>query len=133
MARELSTSALADRLGVSEQTVRYHARKGRLPFNETPGGHRRYDEAEVRAALAPDRALSFDPGQPELDFSLDLESPTSGELTDSMRARLQATAGYEEERFEYRGDVPFPALMELISVPGGVRYPQAPHAVGAGA
>jgi hypothetical protein len=118
---------------VSDQTVRYHARKGRLPFDATPGGHRRYDEAEVRTALAPERALSFDAGQPELDFSIDLESPTEGQLTDSMRARVQATAGYHEQRFDYSGDVPFPALMDLISVPGCVRYPHAPHAVGAGA
>lgn len=51
MTRTLTTAEVAHALGVSQQTVRYHARHGAMPFSVTPGGHRRYDLDEVRVAL----------------------------------------------------------------------------------
>lgn len=42
---------LARILGISPQRVRQLAAAGRIPSTATPGGHRRFDLAEVRAAL----------------------------------------------------------------------------------
>jgi uncharacterized protein len=50
--RNLSSKGVAAALGVSERSVRLYARAGRIPFSETPGGHRRFDLVEVKHALA---------------------------------------------------------------------------------
>ena len=44
--------AVAEALGVSVDTVGRYAREGLIPFMSTPKGHRRFDLAEVREALA---------------------------------------------------------------------------------
>ena len=41
-------------LGVDPPVVVRLARTGKLPFIRTPGGHRRYREADVRALLKPE-------------------------------------------------------------------------------
>ena len=52
MADRIATSAeVGAALRVSAATVQLHARRGRIPFDITPGGHRRYDIAEVQTAL----------------------------------------------------------------------------------
>lgn len=47
----LTTSQLAAELGLSPSTVRALASQGRIPSRRTPGGHHRFDLAEVRAVL----------------------------------------------------------------------------------
>jgi excisionase family DNA binding protein len=47
-----ATAEVAEALGLSPATVQQYARNGRIPFDATPGGHRRFDIEEVRAALA---------------------------------------------------------------------------------
>jgi uncharacterized protein len=47
----VTTSEVARVLGLSPSTVRALAARGRIPSRRTPGGHRRYDLAAVRAAL----------------------------------------------------------------------------------
>jgi hypothetical protein len=135
MTRKLSTHELAAQLGVSEQTIRYHARRGAFPYDETPGGHRRYDLEEVRAALGSARGnilateTAFAPRGRRLNLSL-----PSGQLTPTMAMQLQATAAYDEQRFEQPGERMTPGgLMEPFAVPGSARYPQQSHALGAGA
>jgi excisionase family DNA binding protein len=44
----LSSKGMARKLGVSEQTVRRMADTGKLDFQLTPGGHRRFSEEEVK-------------------------------------------------------------------------------------
>jgi hypothetical protein len=136
MSRTLSTKDLARQLGVSEQTIRYHARKGAFPYDPTPGGHRRYDLDEVRAAL---RRVGAEPAVraagsfPERGARLDLATP-SGELTPTMRVELQATAAYDEGRLEEDSErLGLPDFMDAFAVPGSARYPQQSRAVGAGA
>lgn len=46
-----STSDVAHELGLRPATVQMYARNGRIPFDTTPGGHRRFNLAEVRQAL----------------------------------------------------------------------------------
>jgi excisionase family DNA binding protein len=51
-ARLISTGEAARLLGVSQPTLNRAVRRGRLhPTLTTPGGHRRFDSAELSAAL----------------------------------------------------------------------------------
>lgn len=63
MTDYLTTSGVADLLHVSPETVRLYARQGRVPFESTPGGHRRYQRDLVLDALGREgsRAVSVDP------------------------------------------------------------------------
>jgi excisionase family DNA binding protein len=57
----LLTSQVADLLHVSPKTVARWAKDGRLPYQRTLGGHRRYPEAAIRelaASLAQEVAAS---------------------------------------------------------------------------
>lgn len=49
--RELLASKLAKALNLSADTVGRYAKAGRIPFEKTPGGHRRFNLGEVRQAL----------------------------------------------------------------------------------
>jgi hypothetical protein len=61
VARYLTTSQLADALGLSDSTVRHYRSKGRIvPTRQTPGGHARYDLNEVETALGIE-AINDDP------------------------------------------------------------------------
>jgi excisionase family DNA binding protein len=48
----LYTSQVADILHVSPKTIARWAKDGRLPFQRTLGGHRRYPEAAIRELAA---------------------------------------------------------------------------------
>jgi excisionase family DNA binding protein len=48
----LFTNQVADLLHVSPKTVARWAKDGRLPFQRTLGGHRRYPEAAIRELAA---------------------------------------------------------------------------------
>lgn len=49
--RKASSKDVAAALGVEPTTVQRYAREGRIPFDVTPGRHRRFDVDEVVAAL----------------------------------------------------------------------------------
>ena len=49
--RILSPSEVADLFGVSAKTVTRWAKAGRIPSTRTLGGHRRYLQSDVDAAL----------------------------------------------------------------------------------
>lgn len=51
-----------------------------------------------------------------------------------MRFELQATAAYDEARFEQSSErLELPDFMSAFAVPGSARYPHQSRAVGAGA
>lgn len=52
----MATSEVAAQLGLASATVQKYAREGRIPFGTTPGGHRRFNVEEVRAALSSEGA-----------------------------------------------------------------------------
>ena len=52
MERAATTSEVAALLGLASATVQKYARERRIPFDTTPGGHRRFNVEEVRAALS---------------------------------------------------------------------------------
>ena len=54
MPRTATTEQLARALHVGPATVRKYARQRRVPFDTTPGGHRRFDVDEAVAALTAD-------------------------------------------------------------------------------
>jgi len=61
MPRYLTTSEIANQLGLADSTIRHYRAAGRIaPRTETPGGHARYDLNEVTAALGLD-AISEPP------------------------------------------------------------------------
>src|ERR1700732_573875 len=49
--RTVSTRDVAEALHLRPATVQLYARNGRIPFDNTPGGHHRYNIEEVRAVL----------------------------------------------------------------------------------
>ena len=49
--RPLTPAAVAALLGVDPKTVNKWARAGKIPCFFTPGGHRRYYRADIRAIL----------------------------------------------------------------------------------
>jgi excisionase family DNA binding protein len=52
----LTPSEVAAAFGVLPQTVGRWARAGKVRFITTPGGHRRYREADIRALMEGDSA-----------------------------------------------------------------------------
>lgn len=54
MSRTATTEEVARALHVGPATVRKYARQRRVPFDTTPGGHRRFDVDEAVAALTGD-------------------------------------------------------------------------------
>jgi hypothetical protein len=73
MPRTATTEALARALHVGPAAVRKYARQGRVPFDQTPGGHRRFDIEEAVAALAGDR----DEREPETPSSDEVVSAST--------------------------------------------------------
>jgi excisionase family DNA binding protein len=57
----LTSKQLADQLHISAATIRLYARERLIPFSETPGGHRRFELDDVRAALALVRPVDLAP------------------------------------------------------------------------
>jgi excisionase family DNA binding protein len=52
MERRLTTGQVAHALGLQAATVQLYAREHKVPFDSTPGGHRRFNLSEVQVALA---------------------------------------------------------------------------------
>lgn len=64
--RTATTEQVAAALHVKPATVRKYARERRLPYDTTPGGHRRFDVDEaVRAILGDDTAPTTDAPGPD--------------------------------------------------------------------
>lgn len=51
MMRRQTSAEIGRALGLAPATVQKYAREDRIPFDVTPGGHRRFDLEEVRSAL----------------------------------------------------------------------------------
>ena len=79
--RSASSKDVAAALGVSTATVQGYARAGRIPFSVTPGGHRRFDVAEVQLALEPSIAESTSPLRPLAERSLAFGATQPGRTT----------------------------------------------------
>lgn len=55
----LKSGEIAKALNVSAESVRQYADAGRIPFVETPGGHRRYVLEDVKHALRMEKVQKF--------------------------------------------------------------------------
>jgi excisionase family DNA binding protein len=105
MPDDLKTRDIARLLRVSEETVRQYAREGRIPFQTTPGGHRRFDGDAVLAALGQERgAVSIGPAEfalPAGTTSINFGAPAPRA---AMAVEVAALAGSERRE-------PLPAPM----------------------
>lgn len=61
MVRTATTQQVAAALRVTTSTVQAYSRERRIPFDVTPGGHRRYDIDEVRTSLSLGGASAMTP------------------------------------------------------------------------
>jgi anti-sigma regulatory factor (Ser/Thr protein kinase) len=59
MAKLVGIGALATSLDVHENTIRNWSRSGKIPFEVTPGGQRRFDIEQVRLALGVESSKSW--------------------------------------------------------------------------
>lgn len=109
--RDATTSEIAAALGMSPATVQKYARERRIPFSETPGGHRRFDVEEVRLALGLP-GTQPEPGESEAQpsarvvilTSLQLEFEAVFEyLRDPKQKRLRGGTRYEIGSFQGEG------------------------------
>jgi|SRR5712691_6237516 len=86
-ARTATTAEVAAALGLRPATVQGYARNGRIPFDTTPGGHRRFDVDEVRAVLDLCRST---PAAPAMAIDGELEQGKRGKTTalDGLRGAI---------------------------------------------
>lgn len=73
----LTTKELSKELGLAASTIRGYALEGMIPFETTPGGHRRYDLEDVREALGRVRARKLEPLRQNEEPRLASGSPAS--------------------------------------------------------
>src|SRR4051812_19874428 len=85
MSPMLTSQQLAAQLNISTSTIRLYAREHLIPFVETPGGHRRYDIDDVRAALTLIRPAKFP----------HLSSDASPRLAHAAPVRFSRVHGWE--------------------------------------
>lgn len=77
MPRTDTSAKLAEALHVKAATVRQYARAGRVPFDVTPGGHRRFDVDEaVQAMSSENRQTQSNQGNtPGVDSHPGMDTP----------------------------------------------------------
>jgi excisionase family DNA binding protein len=88
--RDATTKQVAATLGVTESTVQLYSRARRIPFDRTPGGHRRSNVDEVRAALYEEGRTAL---TPLARTGLDAGRPVRRGAVASMDAERHAVAG----------------------------------------
>ncbi len=77
MQRTETSAKVAEALHVKAATVRQYARAGRVPFDVTPGGHRRFDVDEVVQAMSSEirQTPSNQGNAPGVDLYLGADTP----------------------------------------------------------
>jgi excisionase family DNA binding protein len=95
MKNELvGNEAVARALKVSGETIRYQARHGRIPFEVTPGGHRRFRISAVKEALGmPEPEMGAE--MTSITMNIDLSEPQR-EMSEESRAWFAMSAGRDE-------------------------------------
>lgn len=102
-----TTADVAEALNVKPATVRRYAIQGRIPCVTTPGGHRRYDLAEVvQAAATNSRAVSMQSTPPDADLETDVYAEVVNVPFTPARRRLVQTVTFATERPVQRRPMP---------------------------
>ena len=114
----LTSHQLAEQLNISASTIRAYARERLIPFVETPGGHRRFDLDDVRAALMLVRPRAPEPLRDDEEPRLS-DAPYPGfEPVRDWNAITQADVADAEaaEQAPQRLEIP------MIGEPGSARF-----------
>ena len=114
--RDLLSSKLADALNLSTDTIGRYAKLGLIPFEKTPGGHRRYNLSEVRLALSSMESSGISglvlPGRGSVNpLALGPKTNPSAAAKLSMSIRAVRTAPMKDEGAEHKRG----ALDELLA------------------
>jgi excisionase family DNA binding protein len=109
MGKSLSPRDAADRLGITTDTLRRWDREGRIEAQRTPGGQRRYREADVNALLEfPRGPISVRSVRPQKRALLNGDLDTDTRIADSDSAPVTAgndIAPWERRVAEERADL----------------------------
>lgn len=111
MARTATTRHVALALHVTESTVQAYSRERLIPFDRTPGGHRRYDIDEVRASLSDGDPTALTP-MVSSGLGAGAEFPRSAMAT--LDAERRAVVGEAIAGADHTPDEAAPAVLELI-------------------
>lgn len=117
---KVSGKKIAAMLELSPSTVRGYAQKGLIPFEVTPGGHRRYEPDAVREALR-ERQPRFAPLEPGEDSRLSSANEASSDFEMAPRWRPAITTSMVREdaaQTPPRG----PLRVPVIGVPGSSQF-----------
>jgi hypothetical protein len=98
VVRAMTSQRVAQELRVSAASIQRYAREGRIPFDVTPGGHRRYSVEEVRRALAGGRrthvaAIVVSSGKVHLGAGPSVRTSSAEERQRELRAVESAARG----------------------------------------
>ena len=111
MARTATTRQVALALHVTESTVQTYSRDSRIPFDRTPGGHRRYDIDEVRAALDDSDPTML---SPMVSRGLSVGAPFQRSVMATLDTQRRAVVGEPMSSAGHETVEASPALLELI-------------------
>lgn len=110
-------------LNVTEQTVRQYARDGAIPFDVTPGGHRRFDVDAVLLAVslqaAPRRFEPLDFDSDEIRLDTNPKAAFAGDRAERLSEVAFGTEAFDREADIEKYDPPF------LGVPGSSRFIQS--------
>jgi hypothetical protein len=124
--KRVSGTELAYILDLSPSTVRGYARKGLIPFESTPGGHRRYEPDAVQAALREERPR-FAPVTPGEEPRFSSASESAPDLESALSWRPAITSAMIRDDTAPDSSTG-PLLVPVIGVAGSSQF-----AVGQGA
>lgn len=123
---KVNGKTLAAMLELSPSTVRGYAQRGVIPFETTPGGHRRYEPDAVKAALQEVRSpiAPLEPGEgPRL--ASEAEAAPDFELAPRWRPAITSAMLHDDVA---PATAAGPLRVPVIGVPGSSQF-----AVGQGA
>lgn len=117
----LKSGEVAKALNVSAESVRQYAEDGRIPFVETPGGHRRYVLEDVKHALRMEKVQTFVPLEDGNTVVLSSAPEQADPLKRTRGWRATPVAAMIADAHEATGEhetirIPF------IGVPGSSRF-----------
>lgn len=118
---KVTGKTLASILELSPSTVRGYAQRGIIPFETTPGGHRRYEPDAVKVALDRVRGSSFAPLEADEEPRLASDADAAADFEPAPRWRPAITTAMI--RHDATPAPPHePLRVPVIGVPGSSQF-----------